>query len=54
MGQATRVCSRNLKTDANNVASLICGERLLHTENVRNHYAHSLLNDSGVQKGFEN
>jgi len=25
----------------------------LHTENVRNHHAHSLLNDSGVEKRFE-
>jgi len=33
---------------------LICGERLLLTQTVRNHHAHSLLNDSGVEKGFEN
>ena len=37
-----------------NFASLICGERQLLTETVRNHHAHSLLNDSGVEKGFVN
>ena len=54
MWQASRVCSSNQKNDANNVATLICRERSLLTETVRNRYAHSRLNDSGVEKGFEN
>jgi len=43
-----------LKHYTKNVASLICGERLLLTETIRNHHAHSRLNDSGVEEGFKN